>query len=106
VVRPEIGIVDHGAQPVQGTGKPWSNVFDGWMRDPKIRRDCMIFICVVLILVLAAVVLSGPGVLAALVRIAASPITWITGGSVLLGEGGVVALRRRSRRRALKMRAS
>ncbi len=78
--------------------KPWSNVVDGWMRNQKIRRDCMIFLCIVLVLVLLAVVLSGPGALTTLVRIAASPITWITGGTVLLGGGGAVVLRRRSRR--------
>src|SRR5690242_12337439 len=86
--------------------KSWSNVIDGWMRNQKIRRDCMIFICVVLVLVLAAAVLCGPGAFAVLVRIAASPITWVTGGGALLGGGGFAALRRRSRRYALKTQTS
>lgn len=86
--------------------KPWPNVIDGWMRNQTIRRDCMIFICIVLVLVLVAVVLLGPGTFAVLVRAATSPITWITGGSALLGGGGFIALRRRSRRRVNKMPAS
>lgn len=81
---------------------PWSNVVDGWIRDPRIRRDALIGLTLVLIAVVV-VVCAVTGALGSLAKEAVgNTVVRIVAGSVLtggvLGYGGLRLRRRRAQR--------
>jgi hypothetical protein len=93
--------------PRQAPEKSWKMIFDGWMRDRRIRKACLLFAGFVLLTVAAVVVtlcLSAAGVLGGLVatvsKAVAAPSGWLAaGGGVTATGGGIAAYRWRHRRR-------
>jgi hypothetical protein len=89
--------------------KSWKVIIDGWMRERRIRRACMLFAGFALLVlagVLVACVLASAGALGG-IGAAAGKVTGIPGGWIVAGGGatvgGGVAVVRRLRRRRGKI---